>query len=66
MSARYMSRTYIKKRLPMNEIYTKVKNNNTDAENCPKQRTIDFLKQFARICAYERMLNANMGSFPAN
>ena len=30
----------------MNEIYTKVKNNNTDAEKCPKQRTIDFLKQF--------------------
>ena len=30
------------------------------------QRTIDFLKQFARICAYERMLYANMGSFPAN
>lgn len=50
----------------MDEIYTKVKNNDTNATKCPKQRTLEFLKQFARICAYEKMLSANMGGFPVN
>ena len=50
----------------MDEFYTKVKKNDNNAVKRPKQQTIDFLKQFARICAYERMLSANMGGYSAN
>ena len=45
----------------MDEFYTKVKKNDKNAVKRPKQQTIDFLKQFARICEYERM-----GGYSAN
>ena len=57
----------------MDEFYTKVKKNDKNAVKRPKQQTIDFLKQFARIskqvealCAHETMLSENMGGYSAD
>ena len=55
--------------LPMNENSTQVKNEINDetvVQSGPKESTVNFLKQFARIYSYNENVSNGLGEFFAN
>ncbi len=52
----------------MQKIYAKQNKNfsNESESKGPKQKSIDFIKQFARIYSYQPMTRPGLGSFVAN
>lgn len=53
--------------MPMDEIYTKRKSKKNEMiVKAPKGKTIEFLKQFARIYSCQMAINANYGNVGVN
>ncbi len=54
--------------MPMQKIYSEknVTIKNEEAVKGPKKKSIDFIKQFARIYSCQSMLQPELGGFMAN
>ena len=65
---RYKSVTTLKKELPMQKISTQlIKNeNNVGKSRGPRQATINFLKQFARVYTCQAIAAPQLSGFIAN
>lgn len=56
-------------RLPMQKIFTQVKqegSNMQQVEIRPRQSTVEFIKQFARVYSFNPFLKVGLGGFIAN